>query len=156
MKRQILRLSMAIALVVITVVAATMWSSEYQTAPDPAARFEIQAVKITEDMGYFWLESHLKRSGDEPHDLAKPVRLITADGTEHQPADTTFAGNPEEGFTDIWYKFWLGKEELKGEIDLKINDGILKIKSSTPIPDLGGEKDTVFKSSEWRKSWLGF
>lgn len=147
---------MAVALVAVTVLAAMMWSAEYESDPDPAARFEVKAVKLTPDRGYVWLEAHLKRSGDKSHDFKKPVRLVTADGTEHEPAKTDFAGSPEEGFTDIWFKFWLGKENLEGPIHLKINDGVLTVKRSEPAPDAGAGEETVFKSSDWEKSWLGF
>lgn len=156
MKRQMIRLAMAIVLVGVTIVAAAMWSGDYESEPDPAARFEIQAVRLKADRGYVWLEAHLKKSGDADHDLLKPVRLVGAGGVEHEPADTIFAGTPETGFTDIWYKFWLEKEDLEGRIDLRINEGVLKIKTTDPAPVLKGDKDVVFKSSDWEKSWLGF
>lgn len=156
MKRQMIRLAMALALVVSTVIVAMMWSVKYEADPDPAARFKIEAVQLRNDKGYVWLEAHLKKSGKKNHDLLKPVRLVTADGTEHEPADTTFSGAPEKGFTDIWFKFWLEKKDLKGPLNLKINGGVLKIKRSQSVPTLDGEKDTVFKSSDWEKSWLGF
>lgn len=156
MKRQLIRLAMAMALVGVTIVAAAMWSGDYESSPDSGARFEIQAVRLVADRGYVWLEAHLKKSGDADHDLLKPVSLVTADGAEHEPADTTFAGTPETGFTDIWYKFWLEKKDLKGRLNLQINDGVLTIKSSEPIPVLKGGKEAVFKSSDWEKSWLGF
>jgi hypothetical protein len=156
MKRPMIRLGMAGTLVALTFIVVMMWTAEYEADPDPAARFEVQAVKLKADRGYVWLEAHLRRSSDKPHDLTKPALLITANGTEHEPADNTFAGNPEQGFTDIWYKFWLEEDDLKGEIDLKINEGILKIKRSAPAPELNGEKETILKSSDWEKSWLGF
>jgi hypothetical protein len=147
---------MALAIVVSTFVAAVMWSEKYEAYPDPAARYKIDAVQLRTDKDYVWLEAHLKKNGNKEHDLRKPVLLITADGTEHEPADNTFAGSPEKGFTDIWLKFWLEKKDLKGPLNLKINNGVLKIKSSQPSPALDGEKDTIFKSSDWEKSWLGF
>jgi len=151
-----IRLAMATALVVLTVSAAMMWSGNYDSSPDPKARFQVDAVRLESDRSYVWLELHLKKSGTENHDLLKPVRLVTADNIEHEPADTVFAGNPEKGFTDIWFKFWLEKEDLRGVLNLKINDGTLKIKSSEPIPSLSNNKDTIFNSSDWEKSWLGF
>jgi hypothetical protein len=156
MKRQALRILMAMGLVVSTVILAMLWMGKYESSADPKARFEVQAVRLKPDRGYVWLEAHLKKSGDKEHDLEQPVRLVTADGVEHEPADTTFAGKPEQGFTDIWFKFWLEREDLKGEIDLKLNGGSLKIKTSQAVPVFGGSQDTVFKSSNWEPSWLGF
>lgn len=156
MKRQAVRLVIAAALVTVTIFAAMLWSGKYESDPDPKARFRVDAVRLESDRGYVWLEAHLRKNGNEDHDLEKPVRLITADKTEYEPADTTFAGSPEKGFTDIWFKFWLEKEELEGPLDLKINGGTLKIKTSLTVPELSGDKDTIFKTSDWEKSWLGF
>lgn len=156
MKRLALRFLMAAGLVALTVLVAILWAGKYESSPDPAARFEVQAVRLKQDRGYVWLEAHLKKSGDEEHDLKQPMRLVTAKGLVHEPADTTFAGTPETGFTEIWVKFWLEKESLAGEIDLKLNGGSLKIKSSPSIPAIGSQRESVFKSSNWEKSWLGF
>ncbi|MFK7850450.1 MAG: hypothetical protein AB8D78_05670 [Akkermansiaceae bacterium] len=157
MKRQMIRLAMATVLVLVTIIAALVWSGDYEKNPDPAAVFHIEGVRLEADHGYMWLEAHLRKSQKEKHDLLKPVRLITSNGKKHEAADTTFAGTPETGFTDIWLKFWLEKTELEGPIYLEINDGELTIKNSDPIPELDPpDKDTVFKSSDWEKSWLGF
>lgn len=156
MKRQALRFLMAVGLVGCTVFLGKLWTQKYEPSPDPAARFEVQAVRLKRDKGYVWLEAHLKKSGQKEHDLKKEVRLVTADGMEHEPADTTFAGTPETGFTEIWFKFWLEQKALEGRIDLKMNGGTLNIKSSQPVPAVGSENETVFKSSNWESSWLGF
>ncbi|MES2981089.1 MAG: hypothetical protein V4727_02155 [Verrucomicrobiota bacterium] len=156
MKRQAMRFLMAGCLAASTIFLGMLLAEKYESSPDPKARFEVQAVKLKEDKGYVWLEAHLKKSGDQEHDLKQPVRLLTADGEEHEPADTTFAGTPQTGFTEIWYKFWLDKRSLKGEMVLKMNGGTLKIKSSQPAPGVGSNKETVFKSSDWESSWLGF
>lgn len=156
MKRQAMRFLMAVCLVGSTVLLGLLWVKKYESSPDPKARFEVQAVRLKQDKGYVWLEAHLKKSGDEEHDLKKPVLLVTADGIQHEPADTTFAGSPETGFTEIWFKFWVDKRSLKGEMNLKMNGGKLKIKSSQPAPVVGSNRETVFKSSDWESSWLGF
>lgn len=156
MKRQAMRFLMAVCLVGSTVFLGMLWAKKYESSPDPKARFEVQAVRLKQDKGYVWLEAHLKKSGDQEHDLKQPVRLVTADGKQHEPADTTFAGTPKTGFTEIWYKFWLDKRSLKGEMALKMNGGTLKIKSSQPAPVVGSDRETVFKSSDWESSWLGF
>jgi hypothetical protein len=156
MKRQGIRFLMALCLVGSSILLGMLWVKKYESSPDQAARFEVQAVRLKQDKGYVWLEAHLKKSGEKEHDLRQNVRLVTADGVAHEPADTTFAGTSQTGFTEIWFKFWLKKEQLKGEIDLKMNGGKLKIKSSQPAPMVGSEKETVFKSSDWESSWLGF
>jgi hypothetical protein len=156
MKRQIFRYLLAMTLVGLTVILAMMLMGKYESSPDPKARFEIQAVKVKQDRGFVWVEAHLKKSGDEDHDLKQRVYLVTADGRKHEPADTTFAGTPEQGFTEIWFKFWLEREDLKGELKLTLNGGILKLKTSQAIPAVASQKETVFKSSDWEKIWLGF
>lgn len=156
MKRQGLRFFLAVGLVVSTLFLGMLIMGSYESSPDPKARFEIQAIRLKQDKGYVWLEAHLKKNGKKDHDLKQPVRLVTADGVKHEPADSTFAGTPEKGFTEIWFKFWLETEALKGEINLEMNGGALKIKSSKPLPVLGSGNETVFKSSNWETSWLGF
>lgn len=147
---------MAMTLVGLTVILAMLWMGEYESSPDPKARFEIQAVKLKQDRGFVWVEAHLKKSGEEDHDLKQRVFLVTADGRKHEPADTTFAGTPEQGFTEIWFKFWLDMQDLKGELKLTMNGGTLKLKTSQAIPAVGSQRETVFKSSDWEKIWLGF
>ncbi len=147
---------MAAVLVIGTIVLAMMWSGSYESSPDPVARFEVEAVRLERDRGFVWLEAHLKKSGDQDHDLRQPVRLVTADGAEHEPADTTFAGSPETGFTEVWFKFWLEKEALAGELDLKLNGGVLKIKNSQPVPAFGQKAEIVYQTADWERSWLGF
>lgn len=155
MKRQLMRFLMAVCLAGSSIFLGMLWTSKYESSPDPKARFEVQAVRLKQDKGFAWLEAHLKKSGDKDHDLRQNVRLVLADGSEHEPADTTFAGAPDKGYTQIWFKFWLDREALKGPINLKLNGGKLKIKSSEAIPVLGKTKETVFKTSDW-ESWLGF
>lgn len=156
MKRQMIRLSLALLIVISTVLAAWVWTSEYDSDPDPKARFEIEGVQLTKDRSNAWLEIHLKKSGDKEHNLRKKVRLITANGLEHEPADNTFAGNPEAGFTDIWFKFWLDQKDLEEEILLQINDGRLRVKTNQGAPEWDSDGENVLKSSDWRRSWLGF
>lgn len=147
---------MAMLIVATTAIAAWLWTLNYERDADPAARFSIHAAKVEEDHSRYWLELHLKQNGTEEHDLLKPVRLLTADGKLHEPADTIFAGTPEQGFTDIWLKFWLEKRDMEKNISLKINDGTLKVKTGGNAPSLPDGEEVVFKSSDWGKSWLGF
>ena len=156
MKRQMIRLSLAVLVVLTTALAAWVWSAEYDANPDEKARFRIEGAQLTKDRSNAWLEIHLKKSGDAEHDLRKKVRLVTADGTEHEPAKNTFAGSPEKGFTDIWFKFWLEEKDLEGQMNLLINDGKLRVKTSQAAPEWNSDAAIVLKSADWGKSWLGF
>jgi hypothetical protein len=156
MKRQLIRLSLAVLVVATTALAAMIWSSKYDSDPDPKARFFIEAARLERDRSFHWLEIHLRKSGEENHDMRQPVRLVTADGTRHQPADTKFAGSPETGFTDIWFKFWLEEKDLEGNIDLQLNGGKLRVKTNQGLPQTDKNGETVLKSADWSKSWLGF
>jgi hypothetical protein len=156
MKRQMIRGLLAALVVAVTFLAAKVWSVKYDKDPDPRARFVVVEALLRSDHAYRWVELHLRKSGDAHHDLRKPVRLVTADGKEHEPADTTFAGSPEKGFTDIWFKFWLGEADLEGPLNLRINDGNLRVKTNSGLPSLGSDGESVIKSSDWGESWLGF
>lgn len=156
MKRQMLRLSLALLVVLTTALGAWVWTAEYDANPDPRARFEIEGVQVTRDRSNAWLEIHLRKADGGNHDFRKMVRLVTADGVEHEPADFTFSGSPETGFTDIWFKFWLEGADLEGKMDLLINGGKLRVKTSGDSPKLDSRGTAVFKSSDWKKSWLGF
>lgn len=156
MNRQMIRLLLAVLVVALTAAAAKVWTEKYDADPDPKARFVIDAAQVSRDRSFRWVELHLRKNGEADHDLVKPVRLLTMDGTEHEPADTTFAGSPEKGFTDIWFKFWLVEADLNGPISLLINDGKLRVKTNEGLPSTDGDGKAVFKSADWGKSWLGF
>ncbi len=156
MRRQMIRLGLAILLVLATIFAVWLWSADYSSGPDEEARMKVKAVQVTADESFYWVEIHLKRVGEEEHDLRKPVRLLVGDKGVHEPADTTFAGNPGEGFTEIWFKFWLSDDELESPMKLQINDGELSIKQNIGIPELGEDGRAVFRTDQWDKSWLGF
>ena len=156
MKRPLLRLLIAALLVVVTFLAVKLWTGKYDSDPDPRARYRIEAARLESDRSFMWLEIHLQKNGDKDHDMLQPVLLVTADGEEHEPADTTFAGAPEKGFTDIWFKFWLEDAALEGKIDLRLNGGTLRVKTNegAPAMDKGGE--AVLRFADWGKTWLGF
>lgn len=156
MKRQMIRLLLAALVVALTAVAAKVWTGKYDRDPDPKARFVIEGAQVSRDRSFRWVELHLRKSGEADHDLFKPVRLLTMDGTEHEPADTTFSGSPEKGFTEIWFKFWLVEADLKGQLSLLINDGKLRVKTNEGLPSTDDDGKAVFKSADWGKSWLGF
>ncbi len=156
MKRPLLRLSIAALLVAVTFLAVKIWMGRYDRAPDPRARYRIEAARLESDRSYLWLEIHLRKNGDKDHDMLQPVLLVTADGAEHEPADTTFGGGPEKGFTDIWFKFWLDERGDGGKIDLRMNGGTLRVKTNAGAPTFDKDGKAVMKSADWGKTWLGF
>jgi hypothetical protein len=156
MKRPLLRLLIAALLVAVTFLAVKLWTGKYDSDPDPRARYRIKAARLERDRSYIWLEIHLRKNGGKDHDLRKPVRLVTADGTKHEPADFRFAGSQEKGFTDIWFKFWLEEAAVEGKIDLRMNGGELRVKTNEGTPTTDKEGKAVMRSADWGKSWLGF
>jgi hypothetical protein len=156
MKRQFLRLLIAALLVAVTFLAVNLWTGKYDGDPDPRARYRIEASSLRRDGSYAWLEIHLRKTGDQEHDMHKPVLLVTADGTRHEPADTTFAGAPGKGFTDIWFKFWLEGADLEGKIDLHMNGGTLRVKTNEGAPAADRDGRAVMRSADWGETWLGF
>jgi hypothetical protein len=156
MKRQLLRLLIAALLVAVTFLAVRLWTGKYDRDPDPLARYRIEAARLDRDRSYVWLEIHLRKNGDKDHDMLQPVLLVTAGGREHEPADTTFAGGPEKGFTDIWFKFWLEITDLEGDIDLRMNGGKLRVKTNQGAPAFDKDGKAVLRSADWGATWLGF
>jgi len=130
------RLLMVVALVVCAGFAAWSLMRPYQWRPDPDARCTMVAAQVRVDRSYFWLDLHLKVAENQSHDLMKPVRLLSS-GREIEPADTTMGGTPAEGTTDLWFKFWLEPHDFEGPLELKINDGVLRVRSGAGIPSLG-------------------
>jgi len=156
MKRQLMRILIAALLVAVTFLAVKLWTGEYDRKPDPQARYRIEAAQLDLDRSFVWLEIHLRKNGEMNHDMLQPVMLVTADGTRHEPADTTFTGTPEKGFSDIWLKFWLEINDLEGEIDLQMNGGTLRVKTNEGAPATDKEGKAVLRSADWGKTWSGF
>lgn len=149
MKRSLFRKFLLLLLVGSALFAAAVWFLPYEWRPDPGARFKISAAQVKRDRSSYWLNLHLKRSGEEEHDLRKPVRMILADGRELEPADTTFAGEMGPGTTAIWFRFWIEEDDLKGPLVLHINDGSLKVKSSTGVPSIASGSMRTFSNHRW-------
>lgn len=129
----------------------TAWNGwrPYDWHPDPAARYRVAGVAVTHDHGHHWLEVKLKRAGTASHDLTKPVRLVLAGGRELEPADTWLGGGPDEGMSAITFKFWLDPGALAGPLRLRLNDGELIIKATSPEPALGITGHRYFNSIHW-------
>lgn len=129
--------------------AAWIWFRPYAWGSDPAARCEILETLVTLDHSYVWLNVHLEVNPGMTHDMQKPARLETADGSMHEPADTTFAGTTEQPTTEIWLKFWLEPANLDGPLVLHLNDGKLVVKANKGVPVLGGSNSYNFTSNRW-------
>jgi len=140
---------LAVVLVAAVVFATWSWLRPYEWRPDAGARFQIVGVEVTRDQSYHWVQVHLKRQGPLPHDLLKPVRLVLGSGRELEPADTRLLGTPEQGTTELWFKFWLEPGELAGPLRLRLNDGVLTVKKNTGEPALGIDGQQYFNSTHW-------
>lgn len=156
MKRQLIRFSLALMLVLLTALGAWLVSRPYSVDWDPKARYKIEAVQVRRDNGYYWVEAHLKKKGEKDHDLRRPVRLVLADGRELEPADSTFAGSAKTGTTEIWFKFWIQEKDLKGPMALLLNGAELEVKTHDGLPDFDDKGEAILRSADWNRSWLGF
>jgi hypothetical protein len=148
-KRTVFRKFLYVLLGLSALFAIAPFLLPYDWKPDPGARFKIAATQVKRDRSSYWINVHLKKSGEEGHDLMKPVRLITSDGNVHEPADTSFAGGPGAGTTEIWFKFWLDERDLKGPLKLQLNDGILNVKSIGGLPRIADATMKTFTNSRW-------
>jgi hypothetical protein len=129
--------------------AAWTWLRPYAWQPDPAARCKVAGAQVRQDQSFFWLDVHLKVLPGESHDLMTPVRLVTSNGRELEPADTTLGGMDGKGTTELWFKFWLESADLEGPLKLRINDGTLVVKSSSGLPALGSSGSEYFTTHRW-------
>jgi hypothetical protein len=66
-----------------------------------------------------------------------------------EPADTTLGGKTGGETTDLWFKFWLETADLEGPLKLRINDGLLEIRSGSGMPRLGASNLEYFTTSRW-------
>lgn len=143
------RIFLMVLLGIATAFASWTWLRPYEWQADNAARSKVVGVQVKKDQSYYWLHVHLKVTTGESHDLMKPVRLITSQGRELEPADTTLGGIDGKGTTDLWFKFWLESPDLEKGLKLRINDGLLVIKSSSEMPALGSSGTEYFTTHRW-------
>jgi len=148
-KRRILRHSLLVCLLISAAFAAWSCFRPYAWRPDPAARCKVVETLVTRDQSFFWVDVHLKVNPGMTHDLQKTVRLETATGARHEPADTTFAGSDGQGTTEIWFKFWLEPADLAGPLTLHLNDGKLLIKTGNNVPELATSTYRNFTINHW-------
>lgn len=134
--------------------AAWTWTRPYEWDADARAQCRIVGCEVELDHSNYWLNLHLKvleDKGDQRfgHDLAKPVRLITASGREIEPADTTLAGDHGKPVRALWLKFWLEREDFEGPLSLKLNDGRLRVRSGSGEPVLRSSGRRNFVTHKW-------
>ncbi len=150
MRRRISRTTgLVVVLLIASVYAAWTWLRPYEWQADAAARFRITGALLTRDHANYWLELRLKKAGAAGHDLLKPVRLVLGGGREVAPADTTLVGDETTGTTGIGFKFWLEPGDLTGPLRLRLNDGVLRVKTSADEPRLGVSGRKFFNTSHW-------
>ena len=143
------RVFLMVLLGITSAFAAWSWLRPYAWQADPAARCKVAGAQVKKDQSFFWLDVHLKVLPAESHDLMKPVRLITAQGRELEPAEITMGGVAGKGTTELWFKFWLESADLAGPLKLRINDGSLVIRSGSGIPALGSSGSEYFPTHRW-------
>ena len=149
MKRRNFRIFLWVCLLLSAGFAAWMWLRPYQWNSDSAARCKILETLVTRDQSYIWVNCHLQVDPGASHDMQKPIRLETANGTMHDPADTTVAGTAQQAITEIWLKFWLEPTDLDGPLILHLNDGKLVVKATTGVPALGKSDSHNFTTNRW-------
>lgn len=148
-KRRIFRICLLLVLSTALLFAAWTWFRPYDWNPDPGARCTVVATLVTPDVTFYWVEVHLNVNPGMSHDLRKPVFLQTGSGAKLQPADTTLASIDGKTSTEIWFKFWLDSAQIKGPLNLHLNDGVLAIKKSALEPKLGGSEFRNFTTNQW-------
>lgn len=135
-------------LAVASAVAVWQWWRPYDWKSDPAARFAIAHASVSRDHSFYWLDLYLKRTG-EAHDLAKPVRLALADGRELEPAETTFEGDAGDATRALGFRFWLEDRDFAGPLQLRINDGSLRVRQRSGPPVKASKSSAHFTTSDW-------
>jgi hypothetical protein len=146
LKRRTLLLSLCLAAA--SLFAAWTWLRPYEWNADPGARYRIVHTSLEEDHSYFWLGIRLEQAGVPSHDLLKPVRLLTADGREIEPADTQMEGDAAKPVDGLAFRFWLEEKDLGGPLKLRLNDGTLTVRSGSAVPD-GTGTIRYFLTSGW-------
>lgn len=147
-KRPLARILLVILLVV-SAFAAWAWLRPYAWGADPGARFHIEQAQVRRDHAEYWLDLALQQSGPAEHDFSKPVVLETSAGREITAVDITASKEEGGGDPGLWLKFILQEDDLKGPLKLKLNDGLLIVKSQGGLPTIASGASKVFLSNRW-------
>jgi hypothetical protein len=129
--------------------AGWQWFRPYDWSSEPGARFQIAHCSLKRDHSFVWVDLYLKKSGDTPHDLSKPVLLRLADGRELEAADTTLEGDEGQPVRALGLRFWIEGKDLAGPLDLKLNDGSLRVRTGTGLPELTEGEARFFTTCNW-------
>lgn len=124
------------------------WLRPYDWRPDPAAGCRVVATRVERDLGYFWLDVHLRAHPTAADLLATPLRLRLDDGRTLPPADLRVAGEVGQA-RELWLKFWLERPDLEGTLGLEAGQGVLHLKSKRGIPDLEHRQSRDHTSHRW-------
>ena len=129
--------------------AAWQWFQPYDWDADPGARYTVTRTMVERDHSNLWLRVFLDQRGGEGHDLMKPVLLLTSEGREHEPADTTMSGDEAREMKSLVFSFWLAGDDFRGPLKLKLNDGTLVIRTGDTLPKVADGAFRVFNSTRW-------
>lgn len=147
--RIVIRRTLIFLLVVSAGFAAWAWLRPYAWGADGAARCKVVGCQVKQDRSNHWLDVHLKVVAAEGHDFSKPVVLELAGGRKLEPADTTIEKGEAGAIRQLWLKFWLENGDWDGPLDLRINDGVLSIRSGSGVPALGAGREKYFTTNRW-------
>lgn len=148
-KRKPLRIVLVTLLVISAAFAAWAWLRPYQWGADGGARCRVVGCQVRRDVSNHWLDIHLKVIPGQKHDLELPVRLLTAEGRSIEPAQTTLSDDQQKVIRELWFKFWMEKDDFSGPLDLSINGGRLSIRTGRGEPQLGMADGRYFITNHW-------
>lgn len=149
MKRAARRILILLGILLLASWSLWTWLRPYAWNPDPAAGYQIEAAQVKHDMGYYWLNLHLRCLDAYDHDWMKPLRLIRDDGRASEAADVRFGGDSSRGHDELWLKFWLEPGDFDGPLRLEIQDGVLEVRSGRGVPNLGKNDQQTYTTSHW-------
>lgn len=142
-----------LALGVSVLFAAWQWFRPYEWSPDPTARYEVSQCLVERDHANLWLRVFLEPREEQTMDYLQPIRLTTAAGKQHEPAQMDQAGHagPDQsaGVDQVVLSFWLEPADFSGPLKLELNGGNLTIRSGDALPKVADGAFRVFNSTRW-------
>lgn len=144
-----LRLILWLALLASLGFAAWATLRPFDWKPDPQAGCHLSSAHIRKDHSYYWLDLHVKINAGASHQLEIPVVMKLADGKSLDPADITFVSRDKGPIEEIFLKFWLAEDQIHGPLNLKINQGLLRVKSTHAAPAIENGKTRALPTHRW-------
>jgi hypothetical protein len=148
-----------LALGVSVLFAAWQWFRPYEWSPDPVARYEVSQCLVERDHSNLWLRVFLKPREGQTMDYLKPIRLTTAAGKQHEPAQMDQAGGAHGGGSldldqsgrvdQVVLSFWLEPADFSGPLKLELNGGSVSIRNGDALPKVADGAFRVFNSTRW-------